>query len=439
MANWYIRDGASGANNGTSWTDAWEDLSDVGDWSSSGIARGDTVYVAYGIYNWDSQGSDLDIPVSGTTLITIKKATVVDHGTETGWNDSYATGGPGRFLYQFKISTSYWHIDGVTGGGPDSWESGHGFKFDSNENAGNYNYILLNGAVSNITVSHAEIGNSASPGPGCDRCMYSIGGASDVTVEYCYMHFTGDVGFTLYSTTDWVFQYNRIHQVNDSGTVPAACGGGTSHGAGLELGSATSNFTFRWNKMSDGIGSGWIGVYDVGGSGSVNGLYVYGNIFFCTSGWTETWGNGIFYTVSGMTGNTVQNVKIYNNTIVNLSYFTIMYWHADSGGNEFKNNIIYNTNGTPSYAGWASANFDYNASDDALAQDSNLQTLSSDPFENSSGEDWHLSANTDSGATLGSPYDVDMDGVTRSTWSRGAYEYTTGSTLSGAKLVMILT
>jgi hypothetical protein len=38
-------------------------------------------------------------------------------------------------------------------------------------------------------------------------------------------------------------------------------------------------------------------------------------------------------------------------------------------------------------------------------------------------EDFRLSANSDAGTNLGAPYNTDMLGNPRTTWSRGALEY----------------
>lgn len=44
-ANWYVDNTASGANNGTSWTNAWESLADIS-WGS--ISAGDNIYISGG-------------------------------------------------------------------------------------------------------------------------------------------------------------------------------------------------------------------------------------------------------------------------------------------------------------------------------------------------------------------------------------------------------
>ena len=48
--------------------------------------------------------------VSGTTLITIKKAIESDHGTDTGWSSAY---GDGQATFpNVTFTTSYWTFDG---------------------------------------------------------------------------------------------------------------------------------------------------------------------------------------------------------------------------------------------------------------------------------------------------------------------------------------
>ncbi len=83
--DYYVRKGAgklSVWNDGSDWYSAWDDFNDI-----SGLSAGDTVYIAAGTY----KGSCV-IDASGTSdneRITIKRATINDHGTDLGWVDSY--------------------------------------------------------------------------------------------------------------------------------------------------------------------------------------------------------------------------------------------------------------------------------------------------------------------------------------------------------------
>ena len=76
----YVRAGATGANNGSDWNNAYSNL-------PGSLTRGRTYYIAGGSYAAHTF-ADAE---SGTNQIVIKKATVADHGTSTGWQDSYAS------------------------------------------------------------------------------------------------------------------------------------------------------------------------------------------------------------------------------------------------------------------------------------------------------------------------------------------------------------
>ena len=81
----HVRIGATGKNDGSDWVNAHSALPSV-------LVRGDTYYLADGSYG----GYTFDDANSGTTAITIKKATVSDHGTDVGWSSSYGDGQAGR-------------------------------------------------------------------------------------------------------------------------------------------------------------------------------------------------------------------------------------------------------------------------------------------------------------------------------------------------------
>src|SRR4051812_14080637 len=75
-ADKYIRKGAAGA--GTSWTDAYGELSNT-NWTGMG---GSTLWIAAG--NYTSGLPDLNM-----ANVTIKRATVASHGAASGWSDAY--------------------------------------------------------------------------------------------------------------------------------------------------------------------------------------------------------------------------------------------------------------------------------------------------------------------------------------------------------------
>lgn len=73
--NFYVRQGATG--NGTSWLNAWGDINNI-----SNIGSGDKVYIAAGNY--------LGSYTAKSSGWILKRATIEDHGSGTGWNNTYA-------------------------------------------------------------------------------------------------------------------------------------------------------------------------------------------------------------------------------------------------------------------------------------------------------------------------------------------------------------
>src|SRR6185295_5213638 len=72
----YVRAGATGSNNGSDWTNAYKELGSVS------YTSGGAIYIGGGTYN-------TGLPSTSTGNVTVKRATVADHGTGTGWQDAY--------------------------------------------------------------------------------------------------------------------------------------------------------------------------------------------------------------------------------------------------------------------------------------------------------------------------------------------------------------
>lgn len=102
-ANLCVRSGATGANNGLDWNNAFTSLP-----ASATVVRGNVYYVAEGDYSGLYIANKAN---SGTSTITFKKATPTEHGPSSGWSDSYADGVaimPGRI----ECYTQYYVWDG---------------------------------------------------------------------------------------------------------------------------------------------------------------------------------------------------------------------------------------------------------------------------------------------------------------------------------------
>ena len=159
----------------------------------------------------------------------------------------------------------------------------------------------------------------------------------------------------------------------------------------------------------------------VANNSDVTGAVIYGNVFD-----TTRTANGI---ITGTSQGKMSNAKVYNNTFLN-AYPSSGAWlgggQAGGTGNVAYNNLFYNMEA----ALGSGSTSDYNAyfSTTSSPAEAHKQTGSGNPFNNSAGYDYTLKANTTAGNALASPYNVDPKGNSRTTWTRGAFEYGVTST-----------
>jgi hypothetical protein len=384
-ANHYVRQGASG--NGSDWANACSGF--TGSCAVGSLVRGDTYYVAAGTYagpvTWNTKDS-------GTSVITIKHASVADHGTETGWMNSYA--GQAIFTERNTISTDYWLFDGVSGDYTTGGIGSYGFKFQYSvggagaqvlgnyvtlkyidcagyTGSGDYNYpdqakcIEAYGG-SYWTVSHVAM-------HGCESCLQ--GGGVGWTVEYSYIYNSRAVGF---------FHNNVFY-------CTASDGG-----------------TFRYNKVWDYNAEGF---FVTGYNGPVSNIAVYGNVFW-SDGTQSNYPRGIELRADY----SYSNIQMYNNTFYNLNDGAILD-STQSSGNTCTNCVATNNLSVLTGSNWGSIINSNNTEDTNKSRFVDVSSFYS--------ADFHLKSAL-AGASLNDPYNMDMDGKTRGAdgvWDRGAYEY----------------
>jgi len=85
-----------------------------------------------------------------------------------------------------------------------------------------------------------------------------------------------------------------------------------------------------------------------------------------------------------------------------------------------KNNSFYSSDTGLPNGNWTDDRKHYH--DSGGESDTNGTARTGDPFENFAGLDFDLESNTTAGGDLRSPYNVNRNGQTRSTWTRGALE-----------------
>ena len=407
-ANHYIRAGASGSNNGSNWTNAWTAL-------PSTMQRGDTYYVADGQY----ASVALDDALSGTQTITVKKATVADHGTGTGWNDSYGDG-QAVFTSGFSVVTGYYILDGQVRG--DDWKSGYGFRIDASAGKG-INIASSSTTASHVTVRYVEIegrGNDGAGSPSNDL-VYILPAISNFTIQYSYLHDTGRTAFLFRQADDGLIEYCYVAR-NESTAA--------QHSEAISAYNGTDRWTVRYNIWEDIEGTGII-IF------SGDGWQLYGNVCFETG--RPGYGgisNGSFAT---WTGYTVTNARLHNNTFISLTGLNsgLRFDAQYASGNLAYNNLWYKCVDV----GMGGTSGDYNLfiatafSWDTQAQPHDVvQPNGADPFADWPNGDFHLTAATAAGLSLPVPFNRDLAGSIRGgdgTWDRGAMEFVAGVIVPG--------
>jgi hypothetical protein len=189
-----VRQGSAG--NGSDWTNAYGQL-------PATLVRGDTYYIADGSY-----GSYVfNTPVSGSLYVYIKKATETAHGTNTGWLNTYGDSTAG-FL-QLTLNTGYFDIDGVTGGGPGSWKTGHGFALTQDAGT-DRTFIEIAADVSAIRIRRIkfmEVGNTELGRYGAQG-IHNASTVYNLLVERCYFDNLNGLPFFFRGGSGVVIQYN---------------------------------------------------------------------------------------------------------------------------------------------------------------------------------------------------------------------------------------
>lgn len=434
----YVRKGAAGAGTGDNWTDAYDEL-------PATLQRGWTYYIADGAYG----SYTFNDPVNGSLVISIKKATLADHGTNNGWVDSH---GDGQAVFNAPITftTNNWFFSGSIRN-ENNWflESAYGFRV-AGSSSSYYDPLVKisqNSAsllAHNVTVQYvASIANTVLPSTTQDnhcfdtssggnttngavihRCLakwgtnhYFIREAQMPTVEYCASFGIGSNGanhgnvFNFYFAGDrgCIVRYNKVYDAY----IRNGSGGGTNIMA-----------------ISDGG----------------DNIQFYGNLVwrFCTTNCAVG-----FNTSPNRNG--ARNSKFYNNTFVD-GFFThgnpqddppvtgIVIGDTRPDGTIGTNNTAHNNlwvncsnpgtdlNGTVSHNAYSNASGSFGGTNQQLGVPTSIfvnYVTSTDRNANLTGEDFRLSGPTSAGLALSAPYNVDPLGNTRGAdgiWDRGAFE-----------------
>ncbi len=388
-------------------------------WSSLTFTRGNEYYLADGTY----AGKTLNTAVSTTSYIKICKATVstvstvpdgcsTAHGSDTGWSSTYGDG-QATFSSGFSITTSYWIFDGQRGPVRSKTASDYGFSFGTTLDS----VCLLSGAgtISNVTLAHLYAKATTS-----DVEKVFIQGSTQqsnsITVSHCLLDgwqngiMTSHNGAGSWAPTTWEYNVCLTRYSSSS-----------NHGEWLNPNAAPfTNLTVRYCWFEGYSGSSGMTGTIVANNSNNTSAKIYGNVFY-----NLLTGNGI---ISGTSAGSLINAVVHNNT------FAYNQGNASDGVNRplgdghasgcvAYNNLFYSSPADDS--GGFTRDYDWFGSIPSGREDTqtNGQTSTSFPFVSST--DLHLIISTNTGTTLASPYNKDMDGNTRGSdglWDRGAFE-----------------
>ncbi|MFA4941285.1 MAG: choice-of-anchor Q domain-containing protein [Patescibacteria group bacterium] len=435
----YIRSGATGNNSGNDWLNAFAALPNE-------LQRGHAYYIADGSYG----SYDFNDPVSGTEYITIKKATLVDHGTDTGWNSGYGdgvaefSGSIPSYGSILSFSTDYWIFDGQIGGGPGSWDSGFGFKVKALGCDDESRVVMVNNGADYIDFYHSEIEGCTAGAlntlqartTGFYSSESADGGSSNILVSHTWIHTVTKNPMILSNVTNSTVEYSHLSD-RIGGYYDPAQPTWYIHGEAITFSfcGSQANNTVKYNYFKNIYGTNFIAIKD-----SVQSyFYIYGNIFYQS--------DALYVASNGIVSDTAKEedstsyTYFYNNYIINNISGTSGIQLYQGANNYAYNNLWYNCR----YINHANLTHDYNYYSNTTfvtwppnpyTQGAHDILATGDPFVDFVNGDFSLKQGVtavDSGVDLDSPYNFDMFGTSRpqgASYDIGAYEYIDSSTSS---------
>ncbi len=312
----YVRADATGASDGSDWTNAWTELPAI-------LERGHRYYVADGAY----PGNTFDDAASGTTTITVQKATSGDHGTEVGWDPAYGDGtaqfGP------LSVTASYVIIDGNSGRG---FEVVAEFEGDAVSVSGDF--VILRALDIN-----GDFGTDPTGTHDQGACTGLGINGSNVTVEDCEIHDVADDGVSVSGVTNLRFAGNTVHALHACGTDGdcGPCYNGHSDGIetyNVKQSQFVGNFVYDVRSTATFFFGNWADTLGGGPSEYCEEILLANNIFYAPEvglvaylqdvAGIEVYHN-VFWGVrqggyGGLSiGPNVTGLRLYNNVILSIN------------------------------------------------------------------------------------------------------------------------
>lgn len=420
-ANWYVLKGATGTNAGTSWTNAWTEFNQF---NSASVACGDTVWIGGGTYT-----TDMTVSKTCTSGNPLTIESVLSTDTVPTSAPGYTTAVLNQVIGpDIDVQGAYITVSGRKGTVGTEGTFGIVLQCASGNSCGT---MTIAGSVnsSNITISEVELYGppcvtSGGDGEGsCTGDTHAVDhGSNSVTnllLDHMWMHRFAEI-IRPYQWTNWTVQYSDLDTTRQTpdeheDVVYAA-----------NPSSGTMAYNVIWGSPNDGI------FFDFGG----NALTFYGNVYYHSGGAFITFKSGF----------TNGAVVMYNNTFssdTTFGDFTCpsncpwIDWTGTPSSVAMENNIFdhvgfsgspgtgdYNFYSTDVGKGDSGAN---SATYTSAFPPSNTQFVSIST-SNPATSNYELTTAGKTlfatGTALSSPYNMDMNGLTRGIngWTIGAYQ-----------------
>lgn len=406
--NYHVRPESytSGSNNGSDWTNAFQGMpAKTATFWLATVQPGDTIYVAGGTY---TVGFSINQSGTAGNIITVRRATTSEHGSNTGWDNSLDT--VAQIPAIATWGKDYITIDGITPGG---------FYV-----TGTSGYLISSSSASNtdgsdfLTLRYITAVGSGVYAGDCNHQVYHAAWGDTVTIQYCdFSNIQGAI--VRADLANALIENNSFHDASS----------GLCH-ADLFI-TYNGSGTFRNNTFYN---TGAAGIALAANDGASGGPWsIYNNLFYQVGDYVGS-GNIIEFQRSNV------NCEIYNNTIVGGSHGIDTSQRASQPQSSatIKNNIIWNTT-TPylSDGGSSLDTKDYNL----YVGNTDANGLTSDPLLDSSYKLQPLSPAINTGTDLSATFNTDKAGNTRpcgNAWDIGAYERcaATGTIAAGSTVTL---
>ncbi len=393
----YVR--PNGATYGTSSGDDYVNAYTGGNTVNWGaLSGGDVVYVVGGggtYTNWLI--SDQTLGSSGNPVI-IKRATIADHGTETGWSDSFDAPISVPNGYIAFIRCHFFTLSGVTS---------NGISIECPDGSAGFSLQDTTGSetpCNGVTVEYMTINGGVGTTDGTQGMFLEV---TNFVGRYLILHSFYDDAIRTPLFKDSVIEYTTITNKLNSPT--------DLHGDAVEMIPGTSdqgvnNAVFGHNYIN------WSGdgfqLSAIGGQPGPQNVIIHNSV------------------LSGMTaGAKAIKANSSNPVIGPISIFNVTFTDGNirlmpATTSLLTNNIFYGVS-LPTYDGTTTHNYNAYSGSNVYGEANGVALLSADPFVNSAGGNYIPAAGSQivgTGFNLGSTYATDFAGVSRIVpWDIGAY------------------